>query len=145
MTNKEQGNIGETIAMCYYGLLGYSVSKPIFEHSHYDLIVDDGDTLMRVQVKTSSYKSKYGKYQVALKTTGGNKSGNGIVKKINSNKVDVIFVYTMDGNLYEIPAIDVHNMGAVNLSPDSKYYIKHWSSGGVGESRQSVKLLPLGE
>lgn len=145
MTNKEQGNIGETIAMCYYGLLGYSVSKPIFEHSHYDLIIDDGNELKRVQVKTSSFKSNKISYEVSLKTSGGNQSWNRIVKKIDSSKVDLIFVYTMDGNIYEIPAININGQGCINLNPNSKYYIKNWSSGGVGESRQSVKLLPLGE
>lgn len=131
MTNKMQGNIGETIAMCYYGLLGYSVSKPIFEHSHYDLIVDNGSCLMRVQVKTSSFMQNERSYQVSLKTSGGNQSWNKVVKKIDSNKVDVIFVYTVDGNIYEIPSIDVHGQGCINLNSSSKYYVKNWM--GIGE------------
>jgi len=52
----------------------------------YDLIADFGDRLVRVQVKTSTYRLKTSTYrrnnrwEVTLATRGGNQSWNGLVR-----------------------------------------------------------------
>jgi len=87
-TNTKQGDIGEARAIYEYTCLGYTVSRTIFDSAKYDLIIDDGTCLARVQVKTTSFRTKeYGKYAsstkhtgfyVNLKTTGGNRKINTI-------------------------------------------------------------------
>lgn len=81
MNNKLQGNIGEAKAIHYYTELGYMVSKPLFENCAYDLIIDKDGMLLRVQVKTSTQKKANGRYDVNLRTMGGNRSGTGKSKK----------------------------------------------------------------
>jgi|SRR6187549_2446598 len=39
--------------------LGYRVSKPLDESSPYDVIMDDGQTLSRVQIKSASLQDGY--------------------------------------------------------------------------------------
>jgi hypothetical protein len=113
MTLKDQGNLGEATAILYYAQRGYRVSKPLFENCPYDLIVDDGASLKRVQVKTSRCTKPNGRYQVNLRTLGGNRSGSGKVKKLSASNVDVIFVLIEDGRTFEIDAKTVDGQGVV--------------------------------
>ena len=55
---KQKGNLTELqcITACYQ--LGYIVSIPYGENSRYDFILDIGNKLLRVQVKTSSNKKE---------------------------------------------------------------------------------------
>ena len=72
-TNKEKGNTGLGIAIAYYSMNGYTVSIPLKDTQDYDLIVDKNNILKKVQVKATSCKTRYNKYQVALKSCGGTK------------------------------------------------------------------------
>lgn len=75
-TNKEKGNTSLGIAIAYYASNGYTVSIPLNDTQDYDLIVDKENLLKRVQVKSTGCKTKYGNYQVALKSCEGNKREN---------------------------------------------------------------------
>ena len=77
-TNKEKGNSSLGIAIGYYSSNGYIVSIPLNDTQDYDLIVDKDSVIKKVQVKSTACKTKYGSYQVALKSCGGTK---GIILK----------------------------------------------------------------
>jgi hypothetical protein len=49
---KVVGDVSELRVMAALARAGYVVAKPFGENARYDLIVDDGSTLQRVQVKT---------------------------------------------------------------------------------------------
>lgn len=115
MNNKEQGNIGEAVAMCYYTKEGYKVSKPLFENCPYDLIVDKNNTLYRVQVKTAKVLAPSGRYVVNLRTSGGNRSGKGKIKKISDQEVDLIFILVEDGRTFEIEASKISGQSSVTV------------------------------
>lgn len=83
-TNKEKGNSSLGIAIAYYSSNGYTVSIPLNDTQDYDLIVDKDNNLIKVQVKSSACKTKYGNYQVALKSCGGTK-GNTYKTVIETN------------------------------------------------------------
>ena len=70
-SNKDKGNSGLGIAIAYYSTNGYTVSIPLNDTQDYDLIVEKDNKLSRVQVKATSCKTKYGVYQVPLKSCGG--------------------------------------------------------------------------
>ena len=89
-TNKEKGNSSLGIAIAYYASNGYIVSIPLNDTQDYDLIVDNDKTLKRVQVKSSGCKTKYGNYQVALKSCGGTKGKT--YKTIIETNVDEVFI-----------------------------------------------------
>lgn len=79
-------------------------------------MVDEGDGLRRVQVKTTRYKTKYGIYSINLSVKGGNRSSIGsTIKKFDNNKVDAVFVLTDDGDSYYIPSKDITAKNILNL------------------------------
>ena len=98
-TNKEKGNTGLGIAIAYYSTNGYTVSIPLNDTQDYDLIVDKDNKLKRVQVKATSCKTKYGIYQVALKSCGGTKGKT--YKTIIDTKIDEVFIVT-DNFIYYV-------------------------------------------
>lgn len=101
-THTKQGDIGEARAIYEYTRLGYVVLRTIFDSARYDLVIDDGCNLQRVQVKTSCNKTKHGGFEVNLKTTGGNTKIN-TVRPREENDYDIVFVLTSDNRCWSIP------------------------------------------
>lgn len=119
--HKVQGNIGEAAAILHFARLEYIVSKPLFENTPYDLLIDDGAGIQRVQVKTTS-SLRNSNYRVELRTKGGNTSWNGVVKCVTSSQCDLLFVYCEDGTQYLIPVDLIDGQTMVTLSPSYAVY-----------------------
>lgn len=115
--SKTQGDAGMGIAIAYFTVNGYSCMIPLTDNQPYDLVIDYEGKLCKVQIKTCTYKDKYGIYNVSLTTKGGNRSGNKTAKKLELEDVDYIFVVTSDGTKYLIPYDKVRS--TINLG--SKY------------------------
>lgn len=62
LTRKQRGEMAEAAFLAKAAGLGFRVSKPWGESSRYDLIVDNGRTLLRVQVKSAHRAGEYGGY-----------------------------------------------------------------------------------
>lgn len=118
----KQGNIGLGQAISYYMSQGYMVAIPINDTQPYDLIVDrfDGTGLKRVSVKTTRTKNR-GKYLVDLRSSGGNKSRY-INKDFDKSSCDIVFVYTIEDNIWEFPCEEINNSTAISL--ECQKYIK---------------------
>lgn len=99
---KKRGDIGMSYAIAYYSKLGYTINIPLTDSQDYDFVLENNDSFLKVQVKTTDYKTKSGIYRVALRTCGGNKSGKYKVKKFDLNSSDLLFVLTGDGTCYSI-------------------------------------------
>jgi Holliday junction resolvase-like predicted endonuclease len=122
-TNTQQGNVGEAKAIYELTVRGYGISRTLFDSDKYDLIADDGNTLLKVQVKSTRYKNKSGYYEAALKTTGGNTKSNTIRARATSD-YDYLFVAADNGQCWFIPALLLGKM-AVVLGPKwSEYELK---------------------
>lgn len=104
-TRTKQGDLGEARAIYEYAKLGYMVSKPLYDSAKYDLIVDDGVSLKRVQVKTSRNRTTTGvnNFAVHLQTSGGNTKQN-IKRKPEVGDYDELFVLTEADECWIIPA-----------------------------------------
>lgn len=63
-SNKEKGNTGLGIAIAYYTSNGYIVSIPLNDTQDYDLIADKENKITKVQVKSTSCKTKYESYKM---------------------------------------------------------------------------------
>ena len=122
MNTKQQGDIGVAKAIYFYTALGYTVSIPNTDNSKYDLVIDKDKKLKKVQVKTTSFKTKYGIYQAMLKTSGGNKSWSGEVGRIHKENVDLVFILTEDGSVYEFPSDILDGSSTVNLGKDKEKF-----------------------
>jgi PD-(D/E)XK endonuclease len=103
MSPRRQGDLGELSAMEWLGSQGYAVYYPIGHSPDTDLIVDDGCTLQRVQVKTTT-RWRDRRWEVMLCTHGGNQSWNGVVKHFSSSRCDSLFVAVADGRRWFMPA-----------------------------------------
>lgn len=118
--HKFQGNIGEAAAIFHFTKLGYVVSKPLFENTPYDLIVDFG-IIKRVQVKTTS-SSRNGSFRVELRTKGGNTSWNGVVKCVTKDQCDLLFIYCEDKSKYLIPVDLIDGKTMITLNDTYEEY-----------------------
>lgn len=115
-----QGNLGLSKAINYYVSQGYCVSIPLNDTQGYDLIVEKNGVMQRVQVKTSRNKVSQFAYQIGLRNTGGENK----TRKINFDKTksDLLFVYTSDGNIYNIPTENISAINAINVRPEGGPY-----------------------
>jgi Holliday junction resolvase-like predicted endonuclease len=77
---RQQGAIGEAIAVSWLVQAGYGVWIPFGHSPDCDLVAERDNSLFRVQVKTSTV-SRRGRWEVAICTRDGNQSWNGVVKK----------------------------------------------------------------
>ena len=100
---RRQGDLGEMSAMDWLASKGYGVNFPIGHSPDYDLIADDGESLVRVQVKTTTQYMKR-RWKVMICTRGGNQSWNGTVKWFSPSRCDWLFVLVADGRRWFIPA-----------------------------------------
>ena len=67
--SKKQGDVGLAYAIAYYASQGFTVSFPLTASQDYDLVVDNGRKLQRVQVKTTTYQ-RGACYEVNLRVSG---------------------------------------------------------------------------
>ena len=102
---KQQGDATELRLMLLNHELGYTVSKPFGDNTKYDLIVDTGKELQRVQVKSTRRKE----------TSGGMDCYNCLVcsgsdsKQVYTEKdIDYIAIYVIPENAwYKIPIVEI--------------------------------------
>lgn len=126
ITNKQRGNCGLGIAIGYFSTNGYTVSIPLNDTQDYDLLIDKNNQIKSVQVKYTTCKTKYGNYQVALKSCGGTK---GITyKTLIDTNVDYLFIATDQLDMYLIPIEEVTNKSTLNLCDKYEKYKLRWSS-----------------
>ncbi len=119
-TNKEKGNSGLGIAIAYFSTNGYTVSIPLNDTQDYDLIIEKNNIFKSVQVKATGCKTKYGNYQLALKSCGGT-SGKTYKTVIETN-VDLLFVLTGDLSLYLLPTKCLKNKSTLTLGNKYEKY-----------------------
>lgn len=96
-----QGDAGLGIAIAYFSRIGAKVGIPLTDSQPYDLMVDDGRELARVQVRTTTVREGRS-YVVGLKTVGGNKTQI-ITKVFDPTAYEWLFVVCGDATAYLIP------------------------------------------
>ncbi len=125
MNSKQQGDIGEAVAIAYYSLKGYKISYPLTNNARYDLIIEKDNHFYRVQCKTTNFKKSSGSFEVSTRTQGGNRSWKGTSKNISSEETDLLFVLTMEGKCYEFSQDFFHNKSMITLGKNKEKY-KVW-------------------
>lgn len=113
--------MGLGVAIGYFTSIGYTVGIPLTDSQDYDLIIDDGNHLGRVQVKTCSYKRK--SYEVNLSVKGGNRTSVGKLKKFDNTNCDYLFIVTEKLDKYLIPSQELVAKYNLVLGPKYKKYL----------------------
>jgi PD-(D/E)XK endonuclease len=114
LTPRAQGDMGERAALHWLMAQGAHVAIPFGHSPHYDLVVDFGGELLRVQVKTSVCRYKQ-RWAVTVCTRGGNQSWQGLVKRLDPTEFDYLFVLVEDGRQWFIPAPRIEGATAIHL------------------------------
>jgi hypothetical protein len=96
-----QGDAGMGVAIAYFSRIGIRIGIPLTDSQPYDLMIDDGGSLSRVQVRTTTIREGRS-YVVGLKTVGGNKSQI-ITKVFDPTAYEWLFVVCEDATAYLIP------------------------------------------
>lgn len=94
-TTQRKGDIAVSRAIARFTTMGYDVALPLTESASYDLIVDTGEGLKRIQVRYCSVK------EVALRRIHSNSRGY-VVKKTRANAYDWLYVFKNTGEEYLI-------------------------------------------
>jgi hypothetical protein len=98
---------------------GALVWIPLGHSPDVDLLAEVDHRLLRVQVKTSTYRLRSpddgGRWGVSIATNGGNQSWQGTTKRFDSTQVDYLFALVGDGRRWFIPASIVEASRRLNL------------------------------
>ena len=114
--------IGLTDALAWFGAQGWDVCVPLIDNQPYDLVVDDGTGLKKVQVKTTTYRSRSGAFTVTLCTNGGNQSFH-TKRDFDADACDLLYVLTDDGSRYLIPTEVIDARSSLTLGPRMASYL----------------------
>ena len=114
--NKKAGTLYEQIFICEALQKGLNVSVPIGDYLPYDLVIDNGKKLQRIQVKGTSHKQSSG-YKVTIG------KGNSLSRKKVRDKdsFDILAIVVMEnGNRhwYLIPERSIGNIISLKVFPN---------------------------
>lgn len=127
---QRKGDIAVSQAIATFTRMGLDVSIPLTESASYDLIVDTGKTLKRVQVRYTSTG------EVDLRNIHSNSKGY-VVKKPKADSYDWLYISNKDGEQYLIPYCLANRR---SIKPSDKDMISNleiterWQSGRMRRS-----------
>lgn len=127
MYKYELGNISESIVLSAYLNAGFTVSIPFGTGASYDLIVDTGVSIYKVQVKTAWIKKDCILYKSQRRQPGAGHTR----RKYKSEEVDYFTVYCPSlKTLYAVSAENHRAQGRLRLNPTKNSQAKHirWAS-----------------
>jgi hypothetical protein len=125
---QRKGDIATAQAVATFTARGFDVSIPLTESAAYDLIVDDGKELHRVQCKYAGAQRR----QVGLRNIHTN-AGGYVVKFVQRDAYDWLCILAADGAEYLIQEC-LHGCNSVNLLPSYRL-------GAVAESGLSLPIV----
>lgn len=113
METREKGTLAESKILAAFVEAGYSVSLPFGDGHKYDLIVDDGRRVQRVQCKTGRVRNG------SLHFNACSFSGNAGTRRDYKGAADLFAVLNLDtGKVYVIPVNEVgHTVACLRLNP----------------------------
>ncbi|MGA7755866.1 MAG: group I intron-associated PD-(D/E)XK endonuclease [Candidatus Sulfotelmatobacter sp.] len=113
LTRKQRGEMAEAAFLAKAASLGFLVSKPWGESSRYDLIVDNGRRLLRVQVKSADRAGEYGGYTFHA-------HGN-TTRVYRASEIDLLAAYVVPVDVwYLFPVEEFRKYKSMKLFPASR-------------------------
>jgi hypothetical protein len=96
---------------------GYAILVPFGENTRYDLVIDDGRTLSRIQCKTGRLRA--GAIRFAACSTYAHHPNPKVVRRDYAGQVDFFGVYCPEtGGIYLVPIdADVRRQGNLRVTP----------------------------
>jgi hypothetical protein len=127
----------ETLAAAWFALRGCVVSLPM-ESTAYDLLVETGGSISRVQVKTTTYGRPEGWMATVGHHPDTHAKGQRRLQAYDPDDIDLFFIVDGDMTMYLIPYRAVAGRVRVLLRTYRKYIVGNASglldaAGGAGE------------
>jgi hypothetical protein len=111
---KEIGDRSTLAAMLALKAAGYVLLIPFGENTRYDLVVDDGRVLTRVQCKTGRLRS--GAVEFAVTSTYGHHQNPATARRTYAGQIDCFAVYCPEtAGVYLVPIADVPTRATARL------------------------------
>jgi hypothetical protein len=136
---RRQGDIGEVSAADWLTRSGYGVWIPLGHSPDIDLLAQRGQTILRIQVKTSTI-FRNDRFEVSLATKGGSQSWTGRVKNLDPARFDFLFVLVADGRKWFIPAGQIGGRTALLLGGPKYAAFEVDAPSGGGRIRTCVGI-----
>jgi hypothetical protein len=130
LSSKQRGELAEMMFMVKAARKGFATAKPYGDSRRYDFVLDVGQRLWRVQVKSSSAK-QYGSYMVNLQ-----RNANGEVIAYDPSEIDFVVAYVMPCDAwFVIPVEALAGRKTAKLclhdNPRSGKLGKYWEAWGL--------------
>lgn len=121
MDSNTKGKITELEVLSYVIKKGYSVSIPFGDKDRYDQIWDINGRLLKIQIKTSSWKNVDKKDAFSFKTCSIYARHNGYKANTYSQKDIDFFATIVEGQVYVVPVNECGSASKIlRFSSDSK-------------------------
>jgi hypothetical protein len=109
MNTKARGDLAELAFVLKAASLGFGVSQPHGDNERYDFVVDSGERLWRVQVKSTCCAFGRGGYQA--QSCGGN-------NLYKAKEIDFLVAYIVPRDIwYVIPVNRIRSLHSLTLYP----------------------------
>jgi hypothetical protein len=130
LNSKQRGELAEMMFMVKAAQKGFATAKPYGDSRRYDFILDVGQRLWRVQVKSSSARQN-GSYFVNLQ-----RNANGEVVPYDASEIDFVVAYVMPCDAwFVIPVEAIYGRQSAKLcrhgNPRSGRLGKYWEAWGL--------------
>lgn len=113
-TTFEIGNEAEGVVLGHYIKAGLRVCIPFGTGGPYDLAVDTGTQIVKVQVKTATYENGC----IRCKTRRRNTGNHGTMRRYKENEVDYFAIYCPQLNeLYGMPLAAAKVTASLRVAP----------------------------
>jgi hypothetical protein len=116
MNNKTKGNIAEAVFTAECLKKGWSVSIPFGDNCRYDAILDRGDGLERIQIKSSTFNTERGVIRAATRRIYNNQTKGSICNTYTKEEIDAFVIYSPElDKLYYVPISEQDGKKYLNL------------------------------
>lgn len=116
-----RGTISELLVSSYFVSKGYIVSKPINDFNEYDLIIDNGESIQRVQVKTIYWDTNKARNLCSCVTSHIRGDEHRYNKKYTKGSFDILCaIHKESSSIYVIPFDSVVGRRSITFYPDGK-------------------------
>lgn len=115
------------IATAWFSLRGYATATAA-EGQEYDLLVAFPDGIRRIQVKSSTHRSRNGRWRVGVGRRPYVLEGATVKAPYDPEKLDYFFIVTAAGRLYLVPSQAFGGRTGVYIDHYPEYHIGDVSS-----------------
>ena len=120
MNSKLKGDIAEAVFTAECLKRGWIISKPYGDNCRYDAILDRGNGLERIQIKSSTFSPERGVIQSATRRIYNNQTKGQICNSYSKKDIDAFVIYSPElEKLYFVPIDEQEDKKYINLRVSS--------------------------